>query len=404
MNKTKARIGGGWLIGRLLFRGNQQMRFRPAFVQGYVERKTRMRNTMNRVRHLAILTVGMASLMGWINTSGKNVYAQYYCSLTCGASVPGTGKTGTAVALTASASTYYCQGDPTYSWDFGDGASGSGPSTTHTYNTAGSFTWMVSVTIDDTSNSVSGTIVISAATNPVKGVSAASYDGSALTSEAIVAAFGSNLATTTQVATSVPLPTTLAGTTVKVKDSAGTERLAPLFFVSPGQINHQVPAGTAAGTATVTVTSGDGTVSVGTAQIVAVAPGLFSANASGLGVPAGYLLRFSADNSQSTEAISQFDAGQNKFIPVPIDLGAEGDQLFLVLFGTGIRFRSSLSGVAAQIGGMEAQVLFAGPQGDFVGLDQLNLQVPKSLAGRGEVDLVLTVDGKIANTVRVSIK
>ena len=63
-----------------------------------------------------------------------------------------------------------------------------------------------------------------------------------LASEAIAAAFGTGLATTTSAATTLPLPTQLAGTTVKIKDSAGIERLAPLFFVSPTQVNYQIPA------------------------------------------------------------------------------------------------------------------------------------------------------------------
>jgi len=46
-----------------------------------------------------------------------------------------------------------------------------------------------------------------------------------------------------EVAATVPLPTTLAGTTVRVRDSAGVERLGPLFFVSAGQINYQLPPG-----------------------------------------------------------------------------------------------------------------------------------------------------------------
>jgi hypothetical protein len=49
------------------------------------------------------------------------------------------------------------------------------------------------------------------------------------------------------------------------------------------------------------------------------------------------------------------------------------------------------------------QPLF-GAQGDFAGLDQVNIQIPRSLAGRGEVDLILTVDGVAANVVRISIK
>ncbi|MFN7622768.1 MAG: hypothetical protein ACK5RS_06430, partial [Acidobacteriota bacterium] len=62
-------------------------------------------------------------------------------------------------------------------------------------------------------------------------VSAASYGNAALAPESIVAAFGTGLATATQAASDLPLPTTLAGTTVRVRDSANNEYLAPLFFV-----------------------------------------------------------------------------------------------------------------------------------------------------------------------------
>ncbi|MBS1789332.1 MAG: pre-peptidase C-terminal domain-containing protein [Acidobacteria bacterium] len=126
-------------------------------------------------------------------------------------------------------------------------------------------------------------------------VSAASYSGGTLASEAIVAAFGKNLATTTAAATTIPLPTTLGGTTIKVKDSNGAERLAPLFFVSPGQINYLIPSETANGTATITVTTGDGTVSMGVVLATSVAPGLFSANADGKGIVAGVALRVRPD-------------------------------------------------------------------------------------------------------------
>jgi uncharacterized protein (TIGR03437 family) len=89
---------------------------------------------------------------------------------------------------------------------------------------------------------------------------------------------------------------------------------------------------------------------------------------------------------------------------VPIDLGAESDQVFLVLFGTGIRFRTQLSAVTASIGGVNAPVIFAGDQGTFVGLDQVNITVPRTLIGRGNVDVSLTVDGKAANAVKLQIK
>src|SRR5207244_3485088 len=104
----------------------------------------------------------------------------------------------------------------------------------------------------------SGAEIFESGTATVASVSAASFAaGGSLAPESIATAFGVNLATDTQTASSLPLPTQLAGVSLKLRDRAGAERLAPLFFVSPGQINYQVPPGTASGLATVTVTSGE---------------------------------------------------------------------------------------------------------------------------------------------------
>lgn len=235
-------------------------------------------------------------------------------------------------------------------------------------------------------------------------VSAASYAGTTLATESIAATFGAGLANATQSANTLPLPTVLAGTTIRVKDVTGSERLAPLFFVSPGQINFQIPAGTAVGAATATVKSGDGVVSLSPLQIGLIAPGLFTANATGEGVPAAVVVRVKANNFQSFEPVARFDSTQNKFVPVPIDLGPASDQVFLILNGTGIRYRSSLSAVTVTLGGLDAQVSYAGPQNDFVGLDQINVRVPRELAGRGDVFVNLKADGIAANMVLVNIK
>jgi len=239
--------------------------------------------------------------------------------------------------------------------------------------------------------------------NAVANVSAASFAGAELASESIVAAFGKGLATGIEVATVFPLPTRLAGTQVLVRDSGGVERAAPLFFVSPTQVNYQIPPGTAAGFATVLVTAGDGTISTETVRIALVTPGIFAVDTSGRGLAAATALRVRADGSQSFEPVAAFDAAQNKFVAVPLDLGPATDQVFLVLFGTGLRFRSSLAAVTARIGGADAIVTFAGAA-PGVGLDQVNLLLPRILIGRGEVDVELTVDGKAANTVRVHVK
>jgi len=231
--------------------------------------------------------------------------------------------------------------------------------------------------------------------------SAASFNGDGVASESIVAAFGAGLATASQAATTLPLPTEMAGAAVRVRDSAGVERLAPLFFVAPAQINCLIPPGTAPGDAAVTVTNTGNVAATGGVKIAVSAPGLFSANANGQGVAAGVALRVKGDGVRVFEPIAFFDPAQNRFVPSAIDLGPGSDQVFLVLFGTGFRNHSSLE---MEIGGTNAEVLYAGPQGELVGLDQVNVRLLHSLLGRGEVDLSLTVDGKTANTVRVQIR
>ncbi|MBI1761408.1 MAG: choice-of-anchor D domain-containing protein [Acidobacteria bacterium] len=241
--------------------------------------------------------------------------------------------------------------------------------------------------------------------NAVACVSAASFAAERLASESIIAAFGTGMATTTQSASSVPLPTTLAGTTVRVRDSVGVERLAPLFFVSANQINYQLPQGTAVGAATLTIASGDGTVSTGTMQIARIVPGLFAANANGQGVAAALALRVKTDGSQVYELVSSYDTALQRYVPLPLTLGPAGEQLYLILFGTGARNFSSLSAASAKVGGTDTQVAFIGAVEGLVGLDQLNVgPLPRTLAGRGEVNISLQVDGQAANVVTVSMR
>lgn len=238
---------------------------------------------------------------------------------------------------------------------------------------------------------------------PMTSVSAASYQRS-VAPESIVTAFGDGMAHVTQAAASLPLPVMIEGTEVRVRGSGGVERASPLFFVSPAQINFQIPPGALPGAATVVVTSGAGGAANETLTIAAIAPGLFSANANGQGVAAAVVLRVRSDGSQTFEAVSRYDDAQRRFVATPIDLGPASDQLFLLLFGSGLRNRSALSAVTARIGGVGAETIYVGAQGDFAGLDQVNLRLPRSLAGRGEVDIALNLDGVPANVVRVAVK
>lgn len=349
------------------------------------------------------LVAFLVSLFGGFNHTMSRVYAQYYdCSVTCSAIGPETGEVGKPILFGVTAIPYYCNGQPTYAWTFGNSVTSTLVNPTVTYQTTGSFTWNVTVSVDGQSASAGGVITITP--RSVASVSAASYDGSGLASESIAAAFGANLATATQVAGTLPLPTEIGGTRVRVKDSAGVDRWAPLFFVSPGQINYQIPPGTAIGVATVTVMIGSDAVGEGAVQINATSPGLFTANSSGIGAPAAQVLRVKPGGIQIFESLIDFDAGQNKFVPRPIDLGPADDIVFLVLFGTGIRYANGLSAVSVSFGGTPGDVQYAGPQGVYVGQDQINVVLPRSLAGRGELDLTMTVSGKSANTVQVKVK
>jgi uncharacterized protein (TIGR03437 family) len=237
-------------------------------------------------------------------------------------------------------------------------------------------------------------------------VSAASYNGASLAPEAIVAGFGSNLASNTLAATTTPLPTSLGGTSVKVRDAAGVERLAPLFFVSPTQINFQVPPDTGVGGATFTVLRNNTSAASGTSPIAVVAPALFSADASGKGPASANALRIRADGAQIYEPIGRFDTQQNKYTLIPIDLGPPTEQMFLIQYGTGLRKHGGLANVRATIGGVNAEVIFAGAQGAFTGLDQLNIRIPRTVpaTANGEMDVVVTINGQVSNSVRIAVK
>jgi uncharacterized protein (TIGR03437 family) len=237
----------------------------------------------------------------------------------------------------------------------------------------------------------------------VSSVNASNYSEAALAPESITSAFGAGLAESTQVAPNGTLPTSLGGTVVRVQDGQGTLRDAQLFFVSPTQVNYLMPSEIAPGPASVWVINAKNEQTRGSAVIERVAPGFFTADASGRGLPAGVLLRV-RNTVLTYEPIARFDSSRNRWVSIPIDFGPETDELYLLLFGTGFRGRTSLSAVTAQLGGVASQVVFAGAQGNFAGLDQLNLLLPRTLAGRGAVEALIRFDNRGANAVQLEFK
>jgi uncharacterized protein (TIGR03437 family) len=236
-------------------------------------------------------------------------------------------------------------------------------------------------------------------------VNAASYQNPPLASDAIVSIFGTNLANQTLAAPSAALPTNLANTTVSVADAKGVARPASLYFVSADQINCVIPDGTAPGPAVVTVTNPDGVQSSSTVDIASVSPAFFTMNRNGSGVVAAYVQVVPASGPQTYEPVYSCPGGSAPCTTIPIDVSNPSDQFYLVMFGTGFRGRSSLQGVSVTVGNQSLPgVLYAGAQGQYEGFDQMDVQLPHSLAGAGVVNVVATVDGATSNVVQIQIQ
>jgi uncharacterized protein (TIGR03437 family) len=224
----------------------------------------------------------------------------------------------------------------------------------------------------------------------------------AVVANSIASIYGSNLATATAQASVQPLPTSLGGISLTVTDVAGSQRSAPLIYVSPVQINFVVPDGTASGLATFTINGGPAPVSA-TGLVQNVAPRLFSTSGNGTGVAAATAIRTQAANPQLQSPVPVFQCTNSGCVSVPINLGID-TPVYLTLYGTGFRNRSSLANVTVTINGTSVPVLYAGPQPSFTGLDQVNVPLILTLKGSGESKVVLTADGQTSNTVTVNIQ
>lgn len=195
------------------------------------------------------------------------------------------------------------------------------------------------------------------------------------------------------------LPTTLANTQLSITDSAKTTVAATLLYVSPSQINYMVPAGLALGKATVTITSDTGTA-LGTLLVSNVAPSFFTADANGMGVPSAQFVRVGSDGAQT--AVNTFEGSAGSYTPAPLSL--QPGSVYLVMWGTGFR-RHSANPVFVSVNAVSVPVSFVGQQNQFLGLDQINIgPLPATLAGAGQANVVVTVDGIPANTLLIDIQ
>ena len=122
---------------------------------------------------------------------------------------------------------------------------------------------------------------------------------------------------------------------------------------------------------------------------------VFASNA----LAAALIQRVTAGGSRSVgKVFSGGPAGRRT--PVPIDLGPQGDHLYLLLFASGVPFGPE---IRVKMGGEDAEVVGVASSSQFAGVGQVNVRVPRSLTGRGKVDVELTVGGIPANTVTITV-
>lgn len=206
----------------------------------------------------------------------------------------------------------------------------------------------------------------------------------------IAAGFTNQVTTETAFATDtdtavdgVQLPTQLGGVSVTVNN-----RLAGLLAVTPNQINYVIPAETELDSpATVVVTgSGGAVLAQGTINVATSMLSIFTANQSGGGAPAALY----TPDGVTYNAVANTD-GSSRVVPT---------SNYLVLFGTGVN--SARQDLKAYVGGIEAPVTYAGPQGSLAGLSQINVYLPDTFANQGQLELRLSDGSLNSNNVTLN--
>jgi adhesin/invasin len=208
---------------------------------------------------------------------------------------------------------------------------------------------------------------------------------------ALMTIFGRALSDAVYQATTLPLPQTLGPTTVTVNGVA-----VPLYYVSPTQINFQMPSAQGVGTPSVVVTNAALKASSQPFPVIltAVDPGLFVTQG-------GRAAALNQDLSVHTAATPQpagaillvYVTGQGPTTPpVPDGVGAPSSPLSVVN-----------GQVSAEIGGKIADVVFAGLAPGFVGDTQVNVRIPPGLAP-GDQPIFIIINGVPSNAGLISVR
>jgi len=197
---------------------------------------------------------------------------------------------------------------------------------------------------------------------------------------ALVAVYGTNLAPETRSAATQPLPIALSGVSATVNGVS-----APLWFVSSGQINLQIPYETSAGTAVIGVRN-NGQVASFTFQVSPSGPGIFAFQ--------GNTVPFASGNPGQT--IVCFITGDGDVTPTLVS-GATPPS------GTSLaNFPQSRQPLTMTIGGEQAKIVFNGIVTGLIGVTQVNFTIPPDLSP-GPQPVVVTVGGVASTPVNLTV-
>jgi uncharacterized protein (TIGR03437 family) len=236
------------------------------------------------------------------------------------------------------------------------------------------------------------------AVNPGGVVNAASGANQGVAPGSIVSIYGTNLASAATASSAVPLPTTLADVTSVTFNNV----TAALFYVSPLQINAQVPwnvlpAGTASGTVSVVVTRSTGTSPAQNVPIVAALPGIFTVSQTGVGQA---IATNNADGDIATTA-SPISVG-DYLIVWCTGMGAVSPTIANGAAASGSTYSNTVLAPVVTIGGVTATPVYSVLSPQYVGLTQIGVQVAAGTPVGNAEPLQITVNG-VTTSAQVTI-
>jgi len=226
--------------------------------------------------------------------------------------------------------------------------------------------------------------------------SAADFEFARLASQQYISVFGSYLGNQTLLPPAGTLPNTLGGFSATITDSASHTQSAALFALLPGQLNMLLPANLASGAASLSIRRNAQSVATEQVFIADVVPTMFSTYLNGSIMAVGQVVWLDAKGNQQQRSLVVQDGSQLQVPALPFS-ESQGP-VTVIVYGTGLGGAKS---IVAYLKDQPVNVVYAGPQGGFDGLDQYNIQIPRGFAGQGLLTLSLSADGNPATPLRL---